>query len=102
MASEEVKKKLDEILKESSKKFGTDGIAVSGYEPKAIAIVLESISDVALMAKAVVEENDFKSKVDAIQFSGMLLDVLQSTCNRSMQALAIILHYYNAKEAKKN
>lgn len=101
-ASEDVKNKLREILDESAKKYGADGIAVGKYSSEAFAVVLDSIADVALRAKKVVEENNFESEVDAIQFSGRLLETIHTSCIRTMQALAILLQDLQAKEAKKN
>lgn len=102
MASEEIKQLARGILKESGEKYGKEYLVVEDYDPKSIDILLDSMIDLLTRAREVVKEDKFKSSVDAIDFCGMITEVIMHSSSRNLNSLAVLKSIVRIKESKKN
>jgi hypothetical protein len=102
MPSEEAKRIALGILRESGEKYGKQYLVVEDYDPKAVDILLDSMIDMLTRARVVIKEDKFSTPVDAIDFCGMITEVIMHSASRNLDSLAMLKRIVRSKEYKKN
>ncbi len=102
MPSQEVKDKVTAVLEEAAKHFDMSKIELTSYSPDALELVFKSLAYTCAAAAAVIKTNQFKTETDAIDFCGLVGDLIIVTTGRNIEGLAHLKANIRIRQSKKN